>query len=98
MIMFLVGSQNSSEEFNKTLEPGQFYVMGDKPASKIVAEYSSTQPIDVYVTTDQNVKYGIVWSLDSIDDCKNLDSGKTSGKIDYDTPDTGKNYYLLLTN
>ena len=96
--LYGLGASNSKQELDETVPAQQFWAMGDKPASRIIAEYKAEYPVDVYVTTDSSVKSGFVFSINSLDDVKLLEEGKTSGKIDYDTPDDSKTYYILFYN
>jgi DNA-directed RNA polymerase subunit RPC12/RpoP len=87
LVMFAIGTDNSKFEDDKTVGPGQSWTIGGKMASKIVGEYSSTEPINIYVGTSQ-------FSLDF----DVIEVGGTGGKIDYETPDSGQDYYLHFVN
>jgi DNA-directed RNA polymerase subunit RPC12/RpoP len=96
--LFALGDANSKFDDEQTIGYGQFWTVGGKMATRITGEYTATIPVDVYVTTDESVRTGLIWSLESLDDLETLDEGKTQGNIDYETPDSSKDYYLIFYN
>jgi DNA-directed RNA polymerase subunit RPC12/RpoP len=96
--LFAIGDANTKFDDEQTIGYGQFWTIGGKTATRITGEYTASQPVDVYVTTDDSVRSGMVWSLESLEDLESLDEGKTEGNIDYETPDSGKDYYLIFNN
>jgi hypothetical protein len=81
----------------------QYFVIGptisyNEDIVKITGRFNASLPVDVYVTTDSTVKYGLTWSIDEIYNKEKLFKGKTEGKIDYKTPDKGYKYYILIVN
>jgi hypothetical protein len=98
LALYGIGDANSKFENEIDVPNGQFYVVGDKTASKITGEYSASEPIEVYVTTDESVKSGLIWSIDSLSDVEKLDEGKSSGSIDYETSKSDDTYFLLFNN
>lgn len=97
LVFYGIGDANSEFSGEQNIGYGYYWHIGGKSASKIKGEYSSSGPVDVYVTSDESVT-GFLWSLDDLDDLTALDKGKTEGTIDYETPDSSKEYYLIFTN
>jgi DNA-directed RNA polymerase subunit RPC12/RpoP len=96
--LFALGDANTKFDDEQTIGYGQFWTIGGKTATRITGEYTASQPVDVYVTTDDSVRSGMVWSLEGLENIELLDEGKTEGNIDYETSDSTTDYYLIFDN
>ena len=92
------GHSANSYENELYLERNHFFTVGGESAEKINAEYSSTEPVDIYLTTNSSASHAELTSIESLEDYILLEGGKSSGKIEYKTPDKNKKYYLIFNN
>ena len=88
LLMYAIGTGNSKFEDDQLVSPGQSWTIGGKSATKITGEYSSSQPLIITVSTDTT----------GTSDVEILETSSTEGKIDYETPDSSKEYYIHFTN
>jgi len=96
--LYLVGETNSKLEKELEIPEFHYFTVGGERADRVIAEYSATESINVYLTTNKSVKQEHLSSIESLDNYVTLDEGNTSGYIDYNTPDSDKEYYLIFNN
>jgi DNA-directed RNA polymerase subunit RPC12/RpoP/flagellar basal body-associated protein FliL len=93
-----IGSSNSTLNDERNVGSDQVWILGGKMASRITGEYSASQPVNVYVTTDDSVMGGFIMSIQSLDDVDTIALDSRQGDIDYETGDSSLDYYLLIEN
>jgi len=92
------GHTTNSYENELSLERDHFFSVGGERAERILAEYSSTEPVDIYLTTNSSASHAELTSIESLEDYILLEGGKSSGKIDYKTQGKNEKYYLIFNN
>ena len=93
-----MGETNSKLETELIVDENHFFTVGGERANRVIAEYSATEPVNVYLTTNQSVRHEHLSSIESLDNYTTLDEGKTSGNINYKTPDSEKEYFIIFNN
>ncbi|WP_455391666.1 hypothetical protein [[Eubacterium] cellulosolvens] len=93
-----MGEQNSSLEKELDVPENHFFTVGGEKADKIVGEYSATEPVNVYLTTNDSVKTEHIASIESLENYTVLAVGEKAGILDYQTPDSEKKYYIIFNN
>jgi hypothetical protein len=97
-ILYTSGEPNSKLEKELEIPQFHYFTVGGERADRVIAEYSATESINVYLTTNKSVKHEHLSSIESLDNYVTLDEGNTSGHIEYNTPDSDKEYYIIFNN
>jgi DNA-directed RNA polymerase subunit RPC12/RpoP len=97
LVFFGIGQDRSTVDLDENVGSDQYYVVGGKKASRITGDYTSSQPISVYITTDESVMDYII-SIQGLDDVDTIATNSVQGDIEYDTQDSNLDYYLLFEN
>lgn len=95
---YSMGETNSKLETELIVDENHFFTVGGERASRVIADYTATEPVNVYLTTNQSVRHERLSSIESLDNYTTLDEGKTSGNINYKTPDSKKEYFIIFNN